>query len=252
MILRRVTEHVKSQNWFAVGIDFVIVVLGVFVGIQVNNWNEERQSRGQERELLGRLRGEIEQNIASAQEKRRFFDTVYASAERTYLSLGDDAPCTIDCWQRVVDAFYASQWRDLRPTRHAFDEMERLGFPRDTGLKTALADYYGLYESMVTIMAELPEFRTIVRSLLPPDVQMHLWRNCHRIEGMTETLASDCPASLDDNGSREVIDQLHAHHTLRPALAYWMSTVALTQPALDEQVQGAQAVIASIDAELGN
>ena len=40
MILRRVAEHVKAQNWFAVAIDFVIVVVGVFIGIQVSNWNE--------------------------------------------------------------------------------------------------------------------------------------------------------------------------------------------------------------------
>jgi len=40
MILRRITEHVKDQNWFAVGIDFFIVVVGVFIGIQVSNWNE--------------------------------------------------------------------------------------------------------------------------------------------------------------------------------------------------------------------
>jgi hypothetical protein len=26
MMLRRITEHVKAQNWFAVGLDFVIVV----------------------------------------------------------------------------------------------------------------------------------------------------------------------------------------------------------------------------------
>ncbi len=198
MILRRVIEHVREQNWTAVGIDFVIVVVGVVVGIQVSNWNAERQSRGQERELLGRLRLEIEQNIANAQEKRRFFDTVYTSAERTYAFLGDDAPCRSDCWQRVVDAFYASQWRDLRPTRHAFDEMERLGLPRDSRLKLALSSYYGLYESMVAITAELPEFRTAVRSLIPPQPQLHLWQKCHRIEGLTESLAPDCAAVTRD------------------------------------------------------
>jgi hypothetical protein len=252
MILRRVTEHVKAQNWFAVAIDFLIVVIGVFVGIQVNNWNQERLSRVQERELLGRLRVEMERNIASAQEKIRFFDTVYDSAGRTYAFLGGDAPCAGDCWQRIVDAFYASQWRDVRPIREAFDEMERLGMPRDTRLKSALSNYYGLYESMVAVTAELPEFRTMVRSQLPPEVQLHLWRKCHRIEGVTETLAPDCPAALDDGGSRDVVDQLRAQATLRPALAYWMSTVALTQPALQQQVIGAQAVIASIDAELGD
>ena len=45
MILRRLTQHVKGQNWFAVGIDFVIVVVGVFMGIQLGNWNEARGQR---------------------------------------------------------------------------------------------------------------------------------------------------------------------------------------------------------------
>jgi len=45
MILRRITKHVKEQNWFAVGLDFLIVVIGVFIGLQVNTWNEARQDR---------------------------------------------------------------------------------------------------------------------------------------------------------------------------------------------------------------
>lgn len=42
MLLRRVMEHVTEQNWTAIGIDFVIVVLGVFIGLQVSNWNDAR------------------------------------------------------------------------------------------------------------------------------------------------------------------------------------------------------------------
>ncbi|MEO1015116.1 MAG: hypothetical protein AAFX08_08005 [Pseudomonadota bacterium] len=45
MLLRRVIDHVRTQNWTAVALDFVIVVVGVFIGIQVANWNEARQSR---------------------------------------------------------------------------------------------------------------------------------------------------------------------------------------------------------------
>lgn len=44
MILRSLTKHVKDQNWFAVWMDFLIVVLGVFIGIQVSNWNIERDN----------------------------------------------------------------------------------------------------------------------------------------------------------------------------------------------------------------
>ena len=252
MILHRLSQSLKEQSWTTILIEFVLLVCGVFLGIQVANWNEQRQFRVQERELLGRLRLEIKQNVASAQEKARFFDTVYESADRTYAFLGDDAPCASDCWQRVVDVFYASQWRDLRPTRDTFDEMQRLGLPRDARLKLALTNYYGLYESMVTITSELPEFRTVVRSSIPPRTQQQLWRTCHRTEGMTELLAADCPAAMDEGESRELMEQLRAHRTLRPALAYWMSTVSLTRPALDQQIAGAQTVLVSIDSELGD
>ncbi len=42
MILRRVIEHVRNQEWTAIGIDFLIVVVGVFIGIQFSNWNAAR------------------------------------------------------------------------------------------------------------------------------------------------------------------------------------------------------------------
>ena len=55
MILRRVIEHVKKQEWTAVFLDFLIVVVGVFIGIQVSNWNAARADRVEERQLLMRL-----------------------------------------------------------------------------------------------------------------------------------------------------------------------------------------------------
>ena len=51
MILRRITEHVKAQNWFAVAIDFVIVVMGVLIGIQVSNWNADQNNKRAARAL---------------------------------------------------------------------------------------------------------------------------------------------------------------------------------------------------------
>jgi len=55
MLLRRITKHVSDQNWFAVFLDFVIVVVGVFIGIQVANWNEERKTAIQDKQLIVRL-----------------------------------------------------------------------------------------------------------------------------------------------------------------------------------------------------
>ena len=60
MILRRITEHVKAQNWTAVALDFFIVVVGVFIGIQVSNWNEVRTERQREDYYLQRLDAEFD------------------------------------------------------------------------------------------------------------------------------------------------------------------------------------------------
>lgn len=59
MILRRVIEHVRAQDWFAVALDFLIVVVGVFMGLQVQEWNTERKEAIQERKYLERLHGEV-------------------------------------------------------------------------------------------------------------------------------------------------------------------------------------------------
>jgi hypothetical protein len=55
MILRRISKNLRSQNWFAVIVELFIVVVGVFMGLQVQDWNEVRKENIEERELLGRL-----------------------------------------------------------------------------------------------------------------------------------------------------------------------------------------------------
>ena len=61
MILRRVIAHVRKQEWAAIAIDFVIVVLGVFIGLQVQAFAVERDRQKSQRAYLTRLHGEIEQ-----------------------------------------------------------------------------------------------------------------------------------------------------------------------------------------------
>ena len=68
MILRRVITHVREQNWTAIGIDFLIVVLGVFLGIQLGNWNASRADLRVEDRLLHELRADVEADVAEMDE----------------------------------------------------------------------------------------------------------------------------------------------------------------------------------------
>src|SRR6056297_1455928 len=71
MILRSITKHVRDQNWFAVGLDFLIVVVGVFIGIQVANWNEVRLERQVESVYLSDLQQDFERNLDLLEEREQ-------------------------------------------------------------------------------------------------------------------------------------------------------------------------------------
>ena len=59
MILRRITQHVREQNWTAIALDFLIVVVGVFLGIQLGNWNEARADKQREGQYFESLASDI-------------------------------------------------------------------------------------------------------------------------------------------------------------------------------------------------
>ena len=59
MILRRLATSIRKQDWFTVGVETLIVVFGVFIGLQVNNWNAARGDRLAERQLLVQLQGDV-------------------------------------------------------------------------------------------------------------------------------------------------------------------------------------------------
>jgi|GEM_PF-4034116 len=59
MILRRFVKHVTDQNWFAVGLDVLVVITGIFLGMQVTEWNEQRKETQREHLFLTQLNSDI-------------------------------------------------------------------------------------------------------------------------------------------------------------------------------------------------
>lgn len=92
MILRRFSQSLKEQNWTAIAVEFVLLVAGVFLGIQAANWNEERSERalvrGHLSEILQDLRTHEaigEDLIDSAKMRIAAVDYIYREAFGTRL-----------------------------------------------------------------------------------------------------------------------------------------------------------------------
>ena len=50
-----------NYSRYAIG-EIVLVVIGILIALQINNWNEERKERKQERKILNELLTSLEQN----------------------------------------------------------------------------------------------------------------------------------------------------------------------------------------------
>ena len=54
------------RDWWGVGLDFLIVVVGVYLGIALGNWNERQQQKQLERDYLERIRDDLSRAAAGA------------------------------------------------------------------------------------------------------------------------------------------------------------------------------------------
>jgi hypothetical protein len=97
VILRRASEALRNQDWFTVAVEFLIVVLGVFLGLQVNNWNEARNDRQREAVYVAGLAKDIRSDIAEIDEIDRV-STLRMSAMGYLLeqATGQPLPAGID------------------------------------------------------------------------------------------------------------------------------------------------------------
>ena len=82
MILRRIIEHVNAQHWTAIVIDFVIVVVGVFIGIQVSNWNEDRATDREAAVFAERLKADLRVEAWTYELNVSYYGQVLANARR--------------------------------------------------------------------------------------------------------------------------------------------------------------------------
>ena len=71
MILRRLARGAREYDWFTVAVELGIVVIGIFLGLQVDDWNTGRVERAQERTYVDLLHTDVEMMLADLSEDAR-------------------------------------------------------------------------------------------------------------------------------------------------------------------------------------
>jgi len=178
MILRRLTEHVKAQNWFAVGLDFLIVVFGVFIGLQVNNWNSDRAARSAERGTLIRLHEDFAESWKGQARDIAFLEQQLADQTLILKALDACAVSPADdlTFQRGISELgYINPPRIYRRTIDELASAGRTDLIRNTELAEELARIVALLEwrswGFEQVVMSAQHFRYIIEEKVRHDIR---------------------------------------------------------------------------------
>ena len=182
MILRRVIEHVKAQHWTAVALDFVIVVLGVFIGIQLGNWNAARLQQQTAHVYIERIRDDLAANEMDLKQRAAYFAETRDHALAALAAL--DCPPETLGKDFLIDVYQASQITPRIFGRDAYDEILSVGAVNaitDVAVRQRLANFYRSIGAQLNILAQVVPYRETVRSKMPYAAQAAIRAACGEV-----------------------------------------------------------------------
>ncbi|MFT4873245.1 hypothetical protein [Congregibacter sp.] len=251
MILRSLTKHVKDQNWFAVGLDFIIVVVGVVIGIQVANWNEQRIQDSRANSYLQRIHADLGADIDNLRERLVFWQQVseYGEGGLAYATTGDSA--NVSPWELLLSYFQASQAAEFYTTKSTYEELKSdgaLGLIENLELRDQLARYY--LEADNPVLTERPAYREQIRGFVPLHIQSYIWKQCFWTSSYSQKLLP-CESPISPDEAMALVTTISTNEHLISALRYWMSTKRVAQLLSKERDRTAHKLRAEIEDIIG-
>lgn len=225
MILKRLRAEATRQNWFGVAVDLVILVLGVFLGIQVNNWNQTRIDRAEGKEYRHRLFFDLESNQRDLAHRERYYGQVRGHAQAALAAL--DRPLSDNAGAFLVHAYEASNHIPQPMREFTYDEVVTAGkaeFLGDTMLRERIANYYVAMATMQRIFDNVPSYRNAIRSAMPFTAQVQVLKDCLEVfrtdkyGGVTTHLPDSCTLTIDPRSAELAAAEVRAIPNLKWAL----------------------------------
>ena len=228
MIFKRFAANLRAQNWLAISIELGIVVLGVFIGTWVANWNQERAAERDIQTLLIELGPEMDRQKQTIQSTRAYFATTERYADTAQAGWRRD-PKVSDT-DFVIAAYQASQAAGLDSNGQAWTTIfggEQLRRIKDPAIREPLQRLMTFEYALLSYRMMQTKYREDVRGIIPGDIQQEIRKSCDdRLEAnnLTLLLPPTCPIEISSAGAAAAA--LRAHPELVAELAQHQATVA--------------------------
>jgi type II secretory pathway pseudopilin PulG len=230
MIFKRAVAKLRAQDWTAISIELAIVILGVFIGTWVANWNQQRQAARETRQTLLQLKPELQQLEAFSKSAHIYYATTGRYADTALAGWHGD-PAVSDA-QFVIAAYQASQIYGFNNNGASwalvFGASDLRNIP-DPDARQALTRLMTFDYSTINIGAVQTRYRDRVREVIPDSIQQTVRNSCGDIidaaRGTVE-LHPACPIAIDPALTAATAAELRRDPTLRRLLGQHRSVVS--------------------------
>lgn len=233
MFVRRLTANLKEQHWTTIVIELIIVIIGVFVGTQVANWNEARVERQQTQRMLDELVPELNNQIEFFEVAKGYYATTRHYAMQALAGWKGDPKISDD--QFVIAAYQASQIYGIGISSQIWGLTfggQQLRDIDDVKLREHLAVVLTSDYNVVGLEAVATPYRENVRKIIPITIQDSIRARCgDRVASNANVvnlyiLPPTCPLKLSAAEAHSTAVALRAHPELADQLNWHLATVA--------------------------
>ncbi len=228
MIFKRFAANLRAQNWSAIGIEFAIVVGGVFVGTWVANLNQQRVESAETHQMLVNLRPELENNLRIFKTVKNYYAVTRRYGETAFAGWRGDP--SVSDRDFVIAAYQASQnnYTGINGSSWAAafgsDRLRTIGdrqLRRDIG-QLMSTDYNAVEQEIFT------DYREHVRQVIPEDIQDAIRAQCgdRRNAIGVNDLPTHCSLDLPDSRFAEGARSLRASPALVGEMRWHFAAVA--------------------------
>lgn len=230
MVIRRIRDHVAAQNWFAVGIDLAIVVAGVFLGTQVNNWNAQRLDGQRAADYRQRLADELDFNARQYALQVAYFRQARAYGVDALASIEGEEP--LGDREFLIAAYQLTQSDTTKAKTGVYDEMVANGLGSHLGnaeTQQVASDFYLTAEVSQRLLETSLPYRTVLREVMPYDIQLKIRTSCgdrsvfygERLVGIR--LVVPCPVSISSDEAAHAARVVRATPSIAPLMTRYIA-----------------------------
>ena len=144
MILRRLVTSLRGQSWLTLVLELVVVVVGIFLGLQVDSWNEARKDRVLEQQYVASLKADFQADIEELDEAIALAE-YRAQLGRLLISTIDKGRVEGDPNEFIWAVFSSHLLNYPSYTRATINDLLSTGnlqLLQDSNMKAAVAEYY--------------------------------------------------------------------------------------------------------------